>query len=377
VNTPLRVGLVGCGEVSAAHFDAILANPDATLVAIADTDEAQCAATAERYSASGYAEYAQMLSSEQLDLVHICTPHHLHADMAITCLEQSINVLVEKPPATTIAAAQQMIDVAKRSQAQLGVCFQNRYNHTSQALHDTLQSHRLGDVRGAVAYVTWFRNSNYYRTKEWRGRWATAGGGVLINQAIHTLDLLLWFLGEVQDVRGSASTLLLNDVIEVEDSVSLVLTHAGGIRSVIFATNNYVYDAPITIEIHTESATARLNTELTVTYADGRYETIARAPRLTGEKAHWGSSHGRLIDDFYRHVREGQPFWIDATEAMRALSVISSVYAQSTAPPRVRQECGVSDALPAKLFGLAWDCPTNGVSGLTRRAGARREGWRV
>jgi len=189
----------------------------------------------------------------------------------------------------------------------------------------------LGDVRGAVAYVTWFRDSNYYRTKEWRGRWATAGGGVLINQAIHTLDLLLWFLGDVQDVRGSASTLLLNDVIEVEDSASLVLTHADGIRSVIFATNNYVEDAPITIEIHTESATARLNTDLTVTYADGRYETIARAPRLTGEKAHWGSSHGRLIDDFYRHVREGQPFWIDATEAMRALSVISSVYAQSTA----------------------------------------------
>jgi predicted dehydrogenase len=219
-----------------------------------------CAATAERYSASGYAEYKQMLSSEQLDLVHICTPHHLHADMAITCLEQSINVLVEKPPATTIAAAQQMIDVAKRSQAQLGVCFQNRYNHTSQALHDTLQSHRLGDVRGAVAYVTWFRDSHYYRTKEWRGRWATAGGGVLINQAIHTLDLLLWFLGEVQDVRGSASTLLLNDVIEVEDSVSLVLTHAGGIRSVIFATNNYVYDAPITIEIQSSRNARRSRT---------------------------------------------------------------------------------------------------------------------
>ena len=144
MSTPLRVAVIGCGHISALHFDAINANPDATLVAIADNEEACCAATAQRFSTNGYLDYVQMLETERPDIVHICTPHYLHAQMAIACLERDINVLLEKPVATTVDDAEQLVAAAKRSQAQVGICFQNRYNPTARALYDAVQSNRWG-----------------------------------------------------------------------------------------------------------------------------------------------------------------------------------------------------------------------------------------
>ena len=187
-----------------------------------------------------------------------------------------------------------------------------------------------GPCTPRVASVIWSRDAKYYQRRPWRGRWATAGGGVLINQAIHTLDLLQWYLGDVQDVRGSASTLLLPEPIEVEDTASMVLMHGGGRRSIFFATNTHTDNEPVTIELRTQQATLRLHTDLTVIHSDGSEEILVEQERRSGEKAYWGASHGRLIDDFYRHVRSGRKFWIDAREASKTLTTITSVYDQST-----------------------------------------------
>jgi predicted dehydrogenase len=327
---PLRVAVVGCGDIAQLHLEIIRSQPDAVLVAVADSDPTICRSTAERFSVNGYTDYTQMLDAEQLDVVHLCTPHHLHVEMAIAGLDRSINVLTEKPVATTISDAHRLIKAAERGPAQVGVCFQNRYNPTSRAMDEALRSQRFGRILGAVASVTWFRDRAYYLAKPWRGRPETAGGGVLINQAIHTLDLLQWFLGDAVDVRGRASTLLLSDTIEVEDNAHLVLTHDSGARSVLYATNNSVDNAPVTIEVRTESAVLRLTADLSVIHPDGRQEILATDGRPVGEKAYWGDSHGRLIADFYRHVRTGEHFWVDATEATKTLSIIRSVYEQST-----------------------------------------------
>ena len=140
----------------------------------------------------------------------------------------------------------------------LGVCFQNRYNDTARALRELLDRGDLGRVLGGRASVTWFRDAAYYRSRDWRGRWATAGGGVLMNQAIHTLDLLQWYLGPVTDVRGTAATLALPGVIEVEDTAALRLRHraASGdtVTSVFHATNGDIENAPVRLEISTELA---------------------------------------------------------------------------------------------------------------------------
>ena len=135
---------------------------------------------------------------------------------------------------------------------------------------------------GGRASVHWFRDADYYARRDWRGRWATAGGGVLMNQAIHTLDLLQWYLGPVTDVRGTAATLALHGHIEVEDTAAIRLRHrtpAGEVTSVFHATNGHVENAPVTVEIVTEHARVRLDSDLTVTYDDGRVEVVRPAHR--------------------------------------------------------------------------------------------------
>ncbi len=328
---PLRVAVIGCGDISSVHFDAILANRDAELVAVCDIDAELAAQTAARYGCTAHTELAVMLASARPDVVHICTPHYLHAPMAITALAADVHVLLEKPLATTVSDGEAVVRAAESSQASIGVCFQNRYNDTSEALRKLVDGAALGRVLGGRASVTWFRDESYYLRRPWRGTWALGGGGVLINQAIHTLDLLQWYLGDVEEVRGHAHRLSLPDPVQVEDTAALQLRHTGGARSIFYASNGYVDNAPVSLELVAEGGTARIDTDLTVTYADGSTEVTVAAQLGSGEKAYWGASHGLLTDDFYRHVRTRRPFWIDPPEALKTLRIITDVYAQSPA----------------------------------------------
>ncbi|MBV9922837.1 MAG: Gfo/Idh/MocA family oxidoreductase [Pseudonocardia sp.] len=328
--TALRVGLVGCGDISAVHLATMLDACDVEPVGVCDVDERRRDEAAARAHCRGFADLGALLDGAAPDVVHLCTPHHRHADLAAECLARDVSVLVEKPLAHTVADGEMLLRAAENSRAVLGVCFQNRYNDTARALRELLDGGELGPVLGARASVDWFREAGYYRRRDWRGRWATAGGGVLMNQAIHTLDLLQWLLGPVTDVRGTVATLALQDVIEVEDTAALRMRHrtatGSTVSSMLHATNGHVENAPAVIEILAENARARLATDLTVTYADGRVDTFAQATLAVGERAYWGASHGPLIEDFYRHVRAGKHFWIDAPAAFESLRVIQQVY---------------------------------------------------
>ena len=328
----LRVAVVGCGDIAAIHLDAILADGDVELVGVCDVDAGRRDAAATRAGCPGFADLTALLDAVTPDVVHVCTPHHHHADLAAQCLARDVSVLLEKPVAHSLAAGERLAMAAEDSTAVLGVCFQNRYNDTARALRELLDGGGLGRVLGGRASVHWFRDADYYARRHWRGRWATAGGGVLMNQAIHTLDLLQWYLGPVTDVRGTAATLALHGHIEVEDTAAMRLRHrtpAGEVTSVFHATNGHVENAPVTVEIVTEHARARLETDLTVAYDDGRVEVVRPASVAAGERAYWGASHGLLIEDFYRHVRAGKRFWIDAPAALETLRIIDAVYDQS------------------------------------------------
>jgi len=332
--TPLRVAVVGCGDIAAVHLDAILQSGE-ELVGVCDVHDERRAAASALGNCPGFADLTAVLDAVAPDVVHICTPHHRHADLAEQCLARDVAVLLEKPVAHTVDDGERLALVAENSRGVLGVCFQNRYNDTAQKVRELLDGGGLGRVLGASAAVTWFRDAAYYARRDWRGRWATAGGGVLMNQAIHTLDLLQWFVGPVTDVRGTVATLALHDVIEVEDTAALRMQHrttAGDtVGSVFYATNGHVENAPATIEILTEHARVRLDSDLTVTHDDGRIETFRPGVVASGERAYWGASHGLLIDDFYRHVRAGKRFWIDAPAAMATLRVIQAAYQQAQA----------------------------------------------
>jgi UDP-N-acetyl-2-amino-2-deoxyglucuronate dehydrogenase len=219
--------------------------------------------------------------------------------------------------------------VAERSPAKIAVCFQNRYNATSQAMHELLDGGALGKVVGASATVMWHRDGGYYRSRPWRGTWAEGGGGLMMNQAIHTVDLLQWLVGDVAKVEGRASTRALAGVIEVEDTAEFVAEHVNGARSVFYATLANAVNAPVTLDIVTEKATLSLRGDLTVTHADGTVDVIPERVAETGGRSYWGVSHELLIADFYARLGDSEKFWINPAEAGKSLRIIKDIYAQS------------------------------------------------
>jgi UDP-N-acetyl-2-amino-2-deoxyglucuronate dehydrogenase len=337
-----RVAVIGCGDISTVHFAAINGMADAELVGVADPDTERRTAASVAHAVPGFASHLELFDAVQPDVVHICTPHHLHASIAIDALQRGINVIVEKPLAHTREEGARVVEAAERGNAKIAVCFQNRYNLPVQAAHDLLQSGELGAVLGASATVMWHRTAAYYESRPWRGQWATGGGGLLMNQAIHTLDLLQWLVGPVIQVRGNASTRALDDVIEVEDTAELALTHEGGARSVFYATLANAVNAPITVDIVAERGTISLNGDLTVTHADGRVDVVKEREIAAGGRAYWGISHELLIQDFYARLDDDEPFWIDPLEAQKTLEIIQDVYDQSY-PERVGHTIAITE----------------------------------
>lgn len=321
--------VIGCGDISTIHFAALATMDNAELVAVCDTDPDRLQAAEAAHGVPGYADYLDMLQKVRPDVVHVCTPHHLHASVAADCLERGVNVIVEKPLAHTLAEGQRLIEVAERSEAKIAVCFQNRYNATSQAMHQLLATGDLGAVVGASATVMWQRTADYYRNRPWRGTWEGGGGGLLMNQAIHTLDLLQWLAGDITAVSGNASTRFLGGDIEVEDTAEFVAEHASGARSAFYATLANPYNAPVTLDVVTEKAVLNLRGDLTVTYADGRVEVVPERRSASGGRDYWGVSHELLIADFYARLDDAEPFWISPAEAEKSLRIIKDIYRQS------------------------------------------------
>jgi len=323
--------VIGCGDVSIVHLEAIEAVAEGQLIAVCDTDPITAAAVARDRAVVSFTDHRQMLHALRPDVVHICTPHDQHAQVAIDCLEAGANVIVEKPLAHNASEAERIIDAADRHRGvKIGVCLQNRYNATTQAARALLASNELGAVVGGSATVMWHRTPDYYRTKSWRGQVRRSGGGVLINQAIHTLDLLQWLVGDVALVRGRADRYGFDDdLLDIEDTAHIVLDHQSGARSVLFATVANVIDSPVTLEIVTEHAVLLIRGDLTVTYADGRVEVVAERQARSKGRGYWGVSHELLIADFYRHLDDPEPFWISPLEAAKSLQIIEQIYALS------------------------------------------------
>jgi UDP-N-acetyl-2-amino-2-deoxyglucuronate dehydrogenase len=339
---PLRAGIVGCGDISALHLDALAGlAPGVELVAVCDVDPGRLSAAATATGATAYADWATMLDEAGLDVVHLCVPHHLHAPIGIAALDRGVHVLTEKPVADAIAPAEALLAAAERSTATLAVCFQNRYNAPVVALRELLDSGELGTPTAAAATVIWHRTPAYYEAGPWRGRWATAGGGLLMNQAIHTLDLAQWLLGDVVEVSGTAATRLLGGAIEVEDTAEMLLRHAGGATTTFYGTLAHGRNAPISLEIVTDRAVAQLGDDLVVTWDDGRPDTVVSAVLAEGARAYWGVSHADLIADLYRAVAAGERFWIDGPEAVKTLRTIQSVY-DGSFPDRFRPAARVT-----------------------------------
>lgn len=321
-----KIAVIGCGDVSSVHLDAIADIDGAELVALCDRDPEVLSAATARFAVPGFTSHLELLCEMQVDVVHICTPHNQHARIAIDALNAGVHVLLEKPLADDLERGEAVIEAAERSTAKIGVCFQNRYNPTSVRLQGELESGAWGAILGARAQVMWTRTADYYTAKPWRGTWAGGGGGLMMNQAIHTVDLVQWLIGDVEAVTGVTSTLMFGDVIEVEDTTVAVLEHESGVRTNFYATLTHFTNAPVLLEITCERGVLRLEGDLRAIRPDGSTEVLEAADVVATSRNYWGASHVRLIADFYDSLDDDEPFWIDAEEAFRSLDIVQSIY---------------------------------------------------
>ncbi|MEK4064870.1 MULTISPECIES: Gfo/Idh/MocA family protein [unclassified Paenibacillus] len=328
--TILGAAIIGCGAIAPLHAKAIAAQSGGQLLAAVDIDVAKAAAFGEEYGCGALTDYKELLNRSDIDIVHLCTPHDLHAQMAVDLLEAGKHVLTEKPMAVDLPSAQRMLKAAENSKGQLGIVFQNRYNEPSIKIKETIESGVLGPLVCMKGVVTWYRSPEYYKESNWRGKWTSEGGGVLINQTIHTLDLLQWFGGEISSVQGSVSTDVLDGVIEVEDTAHACINFRNKVRGLFYGSNAYLVNSPVELEIAFEQGTLLLRRDCLYLWKDGR-ETLLSEPGVSGiqGKSYWGTGHQRLIHDFYDHVREGRPFWIDGSEGLKTLELIAGIYSSS------------------------------------------------
>lgn len=331
----MRVGLVGCGSIGVIHAKIISNIPTAELCSFADIRIDQAQKFAKEYTrgrASVYSSLEEMLEDEELEIIHICTPHAEHVPMAISCLKNNINVFVEKPPAIHRTEFQLLQKAVANSKGKIGFCFQNRYNESTKKINELLNSGRFGEIKGARAFVTWSRDDSYYTESDWRGTRNTEGGGVLINQAIHTLDLLLSWMGTPITVEASMQNHHLKGVIEVEDTLEAYLTfhESNTVRAVFYATNAYVSNEPILIELRCEHGMLRLEGNH-VWYQEGNSEVpiLWREETKTTQgsaKSYWGSGHKSCIQDFYTCLQLGVAFKNDLKSVENTFETMINIY---------------------------------------------------
>ena len=268
----LRTATVGHGVIGKLHTK--IQESRGTLVAVCDINEETLATAPD---VKKYTDYITMLESEELDVVHICTPHYLHCEMIVEALKRNINVLCEKPMCISHAEIERILQAEKESAAILGICLQNRYNPANVFVKEYIKDKKT--VSG-VAHVSWHRDEKYFGSGAWRGKKATEGGGVLINQALHTLDLMQWFLGMPKELCAQISTLSLGDIIETEDTATLICS--GGSEFVFYATLASAVDAPVEISLKLENEW--LNIRQNGIVINGEYQKVDKKPTSSDRK---------------------------------------------------------------------------------------------
>ncbi|MBE5766680.1 MAG: Gfo/Idh/MocA family oxidoreductase [Clostridiales bacterium] len=327
----LRTGIIGAGAISGMHLPVLASMEGVKIACICDIIPERAQSAAEAYGCEFMTDWEQMIARTDIDVIHVLTPHYLHARMAIAALQHGKHVLVEKPMASELADARRMImESDSRPNQRLGIIFQNRFNPSTVALKQIIESGEYGAFIGARASVTWHREAPYYTESGWRGKMATEGGGVLINQAIHTLDLLSYLGGPIKRVRGQVSTILLEDAIDVEDNAHAVMEYANGKTAVLHATNNYVTDAPIVLEVMLEKATYQLLGDKLLVLKDGIPTLVqeGKAPTVA-EKAYWGAGHAAQLLNFYNSIRSDEPLAVNAREGYPGLNLVKAIYTSS------------------------------------------------
>ena len=360
------VGVIGCGAIFGVHAYPLHTIENVEVRAVCDIKPAAREAASRLFHCDAYEDYKEMLKREDIDVIHVLTPHYLHAPMVIAAANAGKHVLSEKPMSITLEDAKAEIEAGRKNHVTIGVISQNRYNSASVAIKEAIDSGSLGRVIGQRILLSWFKPEEYYRNSDWHGIWDKEGGSLIIDQAIHVLDLARWFVNdEIVSVQASIDN-RSHPAIETEDTAEGLIKYRNGVQSVFYATNNYTYNSPVMVETHCEKGMAMMEFDRAViTYRDGKELSVINNPNDTLDEVqyqaffnqssaqsafqtlsqwgvfgspvtipitwktprpYWGVTHIKQINNYYASLAAGVQPDITAGETIKTQEMICAIY---------------------------------------------------
>ncbi len=332
-NGKLGYAVVGLG-VGKAHVDAAAAYDKCELVAVCDIVKEKLDKVAERYPGTKcYLEFDELLRDSEVDLISICLPSAMHAEFAVRAMEAGKHVLVEKPIDITVDAALKIEEARLRTGMKAGVIHQNRNNAVMKPIKEAVDSGRLGKLVLGTFAVKWYRDQNYYIG--WHGTWEMDGGGSLMNQAVHTVDLMQWLMGDVTSVHSTMG--IYNHDIETEDMTASVLTFKSGAAATFVSTTCAYPGLSTDIQLYGTEGSIEADADVLKTWrfkdSDDeedeqeemcdRYASNGRAMKLDKSLV---TGHASMVQDMVDAVLEDRDPQIVPTEAIKSVRIVNAIY---------------------------------------------------
>ncbi|MCH2182835.1 MAG: Gfo/Idh/MocA family oxidoreductase [Mariniblastus sp.] len=334
---PTGFGIIGCGMISRFHARAIAEIKGAKLVACYDHVGAASQRLGKEFDIDYYADLDEMLKDDRIDVVTICTPSGAHMEPGVAAARRGKHVIVEKPLEITLKRCDRMIAACQKNGVTLATIFPSRFHRCSQLLKKAIDSERFGRLTLGDAYVKWFRTQEYYDSGKWRGTWELDGGGALMNQAIHSVDLLTWLMGPVAEISAHTAT-LAHKRIEVEDVATATLRFENGALGVIEATTAAFPGSFKKIEIHGSEGSVTIEEEditswqfSKMTAQDKRiaaeYGQVTQTGGGAADPAAIGhAGHKQQFQEFLTAINKGTAPEIDGNEGRRSVEIILAIY---------------------------------------------------
>ncbi len=346
----VRFGIVGCGSIGPTHAGALAQIGDAQLMAVADTVSERAEALGQKFGLKKiYRSDDELIADPQIDAVSFCTPSGAHADGAVKALLAGKHVVIEKPMDVSLAACDRIIAAERQTGKKLTVISQHRFDLASRVLKEALEVGKLGRIILVEGSVKWWRTQGYYDSGDWRGTWRWDGGGALMNQGVHTVDVLQWLAGPVKRVYAQTRT-AAHENIEVEDIAVFTLEFAGGAVGTFIATTAAYDGFPARIDLFGTEGSAILEgdrlRQLTLKSGESYVSEQAAAHAISVAKggtasvkdeaarrqenaevgAVWGDAHRAQLEDFINAIRNDHKPLIDGVEGRKPVEIILAVY---------------------------------------------------
>jgi UDP-N-acetyl-2-amino-2-deoxyglucuronate dehydrogenase len=327
----IHIGLIGGGNITETHARASRAIPGIEIAAIYGTNADKVARLCREYGGAPYQDFEKFLAHRPMELVAIGSPSGLHALQGIAAAQRGLHVLTEKPIDISTERADVLIEAAERNRVKLGVIFQDRLKPDICKLKQWVTQDVIGKPMLADARVKWYRPPDYYGNSKWRGTLSLDGGGALINQAVHTVDLLLSLFGDVAQVQARTSTAL--HAIEAEDTAVAILAFASGALGVLQATTAGYPGYPRRLEVTGSKGTVILEHDRIVA-ADLRHPPANSVANRVGDQNQSSSSpvvsdvrgHQAVFEDFIQAIQHDRDPACDGREGRRSLALIEAIY---------------------------------------------------